>query len=207
MTVFSDFNHILNDSERAYIREWLRSSNTDMLHMLQVSGLAMRLFDETMDLHGEDRKARRILLFAALLHDIGFSVDERKHHKHSRDLILEKGIQGLNRTEVDMVACVARYHRKAEPKPGHKIYRDLDPSQRKTVRSLAALLRLADGLDRSHHTKVRNLEVELRPGYATLILYSDEALGLELQGVEKKKPYFESLFQLRLSTDIRHAGS
>jgi exopolyphosphatase/guanosine-5'-triphosphate,3'-diphosphate pyrophosphatase len=101
-----------------------------------------------------------VLACAALLHDTGLSQDALKHHKRSRDIILDAKLPDFTKLERKMAACVARYHRKAEPDPKHKHFRDLTRREQRVVTHLAALLRLADGLDRAHIGSVSGLTLE-----------------------------------------------
>src|SRR5690606_15111001 len=104
-------------------------------------------------LHGLEGPDRTLLMAAALLHDCGKLISSNRHHKHSRYLILHSGIEGLDESEVDMVAMIARYHRGPRPRKTHSRYGELDSSDRKRVKKLAALLRIADGLDSDHDQK------------------------------------------------------
>jgi exopolyphosphatase/guanosine-5'-triphosphate,3'-diphosphate pyrophosphatase len=131
-------------------------------HSRQDARLAVALFDLTSDLHHLDEEYRDLLEAAALLHDIGYWLTGySRHHKSSHQLILEAKWPMLGERETRIMANVARYHRGAKPKPSHSSFAALDPDDQDAVTVLGALLRLADGLDRSHFDAVRALDVWL----------------------------------------------
>lgn len=166
----------------------------DESHALHVARLSLLLFDQLQAEHGLGERDRRILLAAAILHDIGQFVAYRKHHKHSCYLILHAELPGLGEGEVPFAALVARYHRRADPEDHHEIFRDLGPPDRERVRKLAALLRIADALDREHHQRVRDLRVRRDGSGTTLHLNSEGDLLLERWALRKKARLFESVF-------------
>jgi exopolyphosphatase/guanosine-5'-triphosphate,3'-diphosphate pyrophosphatase len=126
----------------------------DQAHGELVSKLAAQLFDDLQSVHGFGERDRLLLRAAAVLHDVGDFVRYDGHHKHSYYLILHADIMGLTPDERAIVANVARYHRKSSPDPSHPNFRDLDKDARGKVRGLAAILRVADALDREHLGKV-----------------------------------------------------
>jgi len=148
------------DRSLAAIRRLAREVDPEPAHAFQVCRLAQIFFDRTKEIHGLDRDARRLITAAALLHDIGHTISVQGHHKHARDLILDYDLNGFTDRERSIVACVARYHRKAHPRPGHKVFADLVHDDQTLVTRLAALLRIADGLDRAHDAAVRDIRVK-----------------------------------------------
>jgi exopolyphosphatase/guanosine-5'-triphosphate,3'-diphosphate pyrophosphatase len=199
----TDYASSLSDTQREFIRNWIATARVDRLHLIQVARLATRIFDQTAELHGEPPASRSLLEAAALLHDIGFEIDENRHHKRSRDLILERGLPEFTPARVQAVACVARYHRKAEPDEKHDEFASLDPALRETALRLSAIIRLADGLDRSHHNCVNDIEIRIDAKEVRLILTAAVSLGNELEGLDKKKGLFEKLFQRRVTAEAR----
>lgn len=157
--------------------QWWRAMgarhNFDYRHSVQVCRLSLALFDELRDVHGLGPRDRTILMAASLLHDIGAHRSKGKapkgapghehphHHKRSQRIILEEGVPGLDDEEVAIVACTARYHTHALPHKSHHHFRDLGKEGRDRVRRLAALLRIADSLDRRHASMVRDLRCVL----------------------------------------------
>ena len=125
-------------------------------HSDQVAKLALELYDGLQDWHSYPARTRELLHSAALLHDIGWSQtpDGKGHHKESARLIREYKWRHLLPEEMELVAQVARYHRKAPPQPDHEEFQALKPSAQKTVMILGGILRLADALDRTHTARI-----------------------------------------------------
>jgi exopolyphosphatase/guanosine-5'-triphosphate,3'-diphosphate pyrophosphatase len=130
-------------------------------HGQQVARLALALFDGTAHALGLGPAARELLEYAALLHDIGHAIDHDRHHRHTHYLIRNAELLGFEPEEIEVVAAVARGHRKQIPKPGDPHLRALRAPVRRRVRSLAAILRLADGLDRTRFGVVKRLDIRL----------------------------------------------
>lgn len=133
-------------------------------HGRQVARLALSLFDATAVELGLPDSSRELLEYAALLHDIGHAVDHGRHHHHSSYLIRTGELLGFEPVEIDLVALVARSHRKQLPKPSDPDLCALPPSQRRRVRALGALLRLADALDRTQFGVVKRITVSHQAG-------------------------------------------
>jgi len=168
-------------------------------HSLQTARLAVRLFDLTASLHGLGRREREWLEYAALLHDIGYSIHYQKHHEHSFYLIQNAALDAFDPSEVEIVARVAFFHRGASPKPGHPMLAGSKPWQQQTIRTLAALLRVADALDRTHASRVEQLYCSIRPKRVKLEVISPWAVDLELDAAIEHGRLFEKVFERRLS--------
>ena len=130
-------------------------------HSHHIAGLATSLFDQTQPLHGLGKREREWLQYAALLHDVGYLIHDRQHHKHAYYVIKNSNIPGLTAEEIEIIANVARYHRGALPGTHHLPYKALPSGHRKTLVVLSALLRIADGLDRSHFSVIQGVQVKL----------------------------------------------
>jgi exopolyphosphatase / guanosine-5'-triphosphate,3'-diphosphate pyrophosphatase len=170
----------------------------DEAHGAHVCRLATSLYDQLREQHGLGASERRILLAAAMLHDIGSFISYKRHHKHSFYLISNSELPGLKPREILLAATVARYHRKAEPAADHEPYNVLNRAEQELVRRLAALLRLADALDRDHCQRVQRV-VAARAG-KELVLQLDGAgdLLLERWSLQRRADLFESEFGLRV---------
>ena len=168
-------------------------------HSLQTAKLAVRLFDLTASLHGLGRREREWLEYAALLHDIGYSIHYQKHHEHSFYLIQNAALDAFDPSEVEIVARVARFHRGASPSPKHPALAGSKPWQQKTIRTLAALLRVADALDRTHASRVEQLYCSIRPKRVKLEVISPWAVDLELDAAIEHGRLFEKVFKRRLT--------
>ena len=131
-------------------------------HASQVAKLSLTLFDATQDEHDLGPREREWLEFGALLHDVGSHINYEAHHKHAYYLIRHGELRGFDPEEVEVIGLVARYHRQATPKKSHEGFDRLSGRLRRTVRILGALVRLAEGLDRSHTQVIRGVTVVKR---------------------------------------------
>lgn len=170
----------------------------DLAHGRHVAALALALFDQLHELHGLGRTDRSILMAAALLHDIGVFIGYKRHHKHSLYIISQSELPGFTPTEILMVANVARYHRKGEPAEHHDQFMELSGSERGRVSRLAAILRLADALDREHRQAVRDIRLDRSDGSVRLDLRGSGDLLLERWAVQRKAALFERTFGLKV---------
>jgi exopolyphosphatase/guanosine-5'-triphosphate,3'-diphosphate pyrophosphatase len=128
-------------------------------HAQQVARLALSVFDQTRSVHGMSDREREWLEYGALLHDIGVHISYERHHRHSYYLIKNGDLRGFDPQETEVIALIARYHRQATPKKSHEGYGDVPGVLRKKVRALSAMVRLAEGLDRSHAQALGGLDL------------------------------------------------
>ncbi|MCA9497872.1 MAG: Ppx/GppA family phosphatase [Nitrospirales bacterium] len=162
-------------------------------HSHHVAKLALSLFDQTQSMHHLGEREREWLEYGALLHDIGHQICESKHHKHTYYLMTHADLPGFSSEEVVVMANVARYHRRGQPKIKHQGFRLLDREQRKVVSCLSAMLRIADGLDRSHFSVVRKISIELGTPLRLHVFFRYDP-ELELWTTERRKKLFEKTF-------------
>jgi exopolyphosphatase/guanosine-5'-triphosphate,3'-diphosphate pyrophosphatase len=127
-------------------------------HTARVTKLALAIFDQTAELHGLGAREREWLDHAAVLHDVGMHISHEGHHRHSYYLIKHGDLRGFEPEEIDVLALVARYHRGA-PKKSHDEFARMRGPLRRTIRTLSAILSIAEGLDRSHAEVVGSVEV------------------------------------------------
>ena len=167
-------------------------------HAQTVSRFALALFDATKRLHKLGEDERVLLEVAALLHDIGYYIGTRDHHKNSWYLITASPLVGVSELEKDVIALVARYHTRSTPKPNHKEFTDLSPKRRRTVLMLAALLRLGEALDREHANKVQSLKLIVRPKKVTLRLTGEGDMLLEKWALSYGSKLFEKTFKRKV---------
>lgn len=172
----------------------------DQAHGELVASFAMALFDDMAGYHGFGERERLLLRAAALLHDVGDYVRYDGHHKHSYYLIQHSDIMGLTPDERAIVANVARYHRKSPPDPSHPNFRDLDKEARSKVRSLSAILRIADALDREHLGKVKSVraDIDAKGRKMSLVVTGDEERELEEWTVRAKSELLRDVFDLEV---------
>ncbi len=166
----------------------------DRAHADQVTRIALSLFDQLAESLGLDRANRPLLESAALLHDVGYYVAYDRHHKHSYHLIAHSALPGFTQRELTMVAAIARYHTKALPKRGHEAWAAVEPADRATVKALAALLRIADGLDRGRGERVRSVHATDDGSTVRFRVHGTGDLHAEAYGFNKKKDLFEDTF-------------
>jgi exopolyphosphatase/guanosine-5'-triphosphate,3'-diphosphate pyrophosphatase len=162
-------------------------------HAQQVARLATSLFDQTRPVHGFTDREREWLEYAAFMHDIGVHISYPRHHKHSYYLIKNGDLRGFEPSEIEFMALVARYHRSNTPKKSHEGMRDLKGSDRRMVRMLAALLRLAEGLERSHSQVVSKLELHDRRKDYLLQVRANGDAELELWAAHRQRAPLEAL--------------
>ena len=162
-------------------------------HANQVARLAVSLFDQTRAVHGLSDYERQWLEYAALLHDIGVHISYDQHHKHTYYLIKNGELRGFEPDEIETIALVARYHRRATPSRRHAGYADLGRTRRRVIRTLAALLRLSESLDRSHAQAVSGVRLTDRGDDAILQVRTTGDAELELWAAARHLTPFEHL--------------
>lgn len=167
----------------------------DPAHTEHVARLALGLFDETASagLHEGDRRERELLWAACALHDIGMSVDYDDHHKHSRYLVLNAGLPGFTPAELALVAQATRYHRKGMPHPG-PLAPLLTKQDLQRLDRMAALLRLAEDLERSRDQSVREAHIRVDGEAARLTLVSDDDTAVPRWAAKREVELFSRAF-------------
>ena len=141
--------------------EMLEKYSNNSSHPQEVRRLAMMIFDGVNETLKEmSNKQRTYLENAALLHDIGYYIDSKSHNKHSQKMILDYGLKDFNERQKEIISCVCRYHRGSLPdKKEHEVYCHFDKKDRKIVKRLGGILRIADGLDRAHVSLIKKIRV------------------------------------------------
>lgn len=185
---------------------FMESVDPEPVHARQVHRLMRSLLLSSRDLHRFTPAQTALAESAALLHDIGWSrsnrSDGKSHHKHSAAMIREKAWTNFSPAEVEITAQIARYHRKKMPGVQHREFILLSAGEQEFVCRAAALLRLADALDRSHKNLI--LDARLRPGEKAwaVLAWSHAGGGEEPFGFAKKKDLFERTFKCPVSLSI-----
>jgi exopolyphosphatase/guanosine-5'-triphosphate,3'-diphosphate pyrophosphatase len=187
---------------RASVAGLARRCNSDIAHSQHVAQLALRLFDETVSLHGLGERDREMLEFAALSHDIGQHVSRKGHQRHAAYLIEHAELRGLEPSEVAFLSALVRHHRRGEPRPSEERYGALDDADRERLRKLAAILRVADGLDRGRRGVVDDLHAEINPDLVVLRLVTHDDPELELWGARRRRDLFEKVFGRELEVAV-----
>jgi exopolyphosphatase/guanosine-5'-triphosphate,3'-diphosphate pyrophosphatase len=177
--------------------------HSDPRHGDHVMKLCRHLFTHLQPLHQMGDHEALLLQCAAILHEVGSYISPRSHHKHSQYIILNSEIFGLDRLDITIVALVARYHRHSTPRPDHPHYADLSADDRVRVCKLAALLRVADALERTHHQRVQQIGVHIQGDKLVLKLNGISDAAVEKLAMQSKADLFTQTFGLTvvLETD------
>ncbi len=195
------------DLRRRSLLELMRRCETSgrlVPHGRHVAALALSIFDQLAPLHGLGPVERQILEFAALVHDVGEHIAFERHERHTEYLVRNADLRGFAPEEVKLVALVARYHRGVSPKRRHPEFGALPRWWRRAVRRLAAILRIADGLDRSHFQVVRAVAASVERRRVVLSVDAAEDAELELFTAKRKGRLFERVFGRAL--EVRALG-
>ena len=184
----------------SFVVETARTHDPDPAHGEQATTLALALFDGLSPIHKYGPGERRLLEIAARLHDIGWShVVSGKHHKVSRDLIMELDIPGLDEQDRLVCALIARYHTKALPDASrHRRFASLDPDRRLLVEWLAGVLRVADALDRMHNNVVGRLACKIGDKRVTIRLKAPGGCRREIERARQKQDLLERKTKRRI---------
>jgi exopolyphosphatase/guanosine-5'-triphosphate,3'-diphosphate pyrophosphatase len=167
-----------------------------------VAALSLQLFDALRPLHALPAAARGLLESAALLHDIGHLISYPGHHKHTYYLVKNGNLRGFSPLEIETIALVARYHRQSHPKRRHPAFGVLPKPARRTVRTLAGILRVADALDRSHRQVVRAVRIVERNGTLRLRCETRGNSDLEAWGVPRRTELLAGCLEKPLRLDF-----
>jgi exopolyphosphatase / guanosine-5'-triphosphate,3'-diphosphate pyrophosphatase len=173
-------------------------------HAQQVARLALAIFDQTRSVHGLGDRERTWLEYAALLHDIGVHISYGRHHRHSYYLIKNGDLRGFDPDEIEMVALIARYHRQATPKKAHEGFGDLRGPARRAVRALAAMVRLAEGLDRSHARALSGIELYPASDHYLARLHARGDAELELWAAHRHAGPLERMLGRPVRFEVVH---
>lgn len=196
-------NEAIPDPRRRSVVHLGRRLNFEEGHSEQVARLALSIFDQTAERHGLGAREREWLEFAAVLHDVGNHIAHSRHHRHSYYLILHGELMGFDPKEIQLIATLARYHRKGGPKDGDEELEALPNGMRAAVAPLAAILRLADALDRSHFSVVRSVKLAGKGKEMTMSVHTGgHDAELELWAARRKGELFEQVFGARLTMEV-----
>jgi len=185
-------------SWRESVLEFARSCHFDEEHSRQVGRLALEIFQALAPRFGFTDKDRRLLEAAALLHDIGYFINYSSHHKHSYHLIRHADLFGFTPRERELIANIARYHRKSLPKKKHDQYTRLAAEDQLLVSRFGGILRLCDGLDRRRNSVVQGVDCTLSAGTLRLSLRGADDMSVELFGAKEKSDLFLAACRLKL---------
>ncbi len=184
-----------------------RHFHFDEAHALHVGSLARKLFHKMLDHHQLDPRYETILYVAAVLHEIGLFINSTSYHKHSMYLIRNSELFGIGPTNLELIALVARYHRRASPKQSHRQYRVLDREQRVVVSKLAAILRIAVALDASRNQRIHSVNVSEANGSLVICTSDVDDLTHEQLTLEESGSLFKETYGLPVLFSAGTGGS
>ncbi|MDR0273410.1 MAG: HD domain-containing protein, partial [Clostridiales bacterium] len=182
------------------VRELATRHNANIAHCEIVRDFAIMIFNRIKKLHGLESRDQLLLIAAAFLHDIGESVNTLDHHKISYEMVRRSDIVGLTQTEQRIVALICLYHSSS---PDLKFCKNLPTETIVRISKLAAMLRLADSMDRSHTQKSKNAEVKLSDTSLTITINTNANLSLEQWAFSEKGRFFEEVFGIKAALKIK----
>lgn len=201
----------LRDVARRSVRQLADRCDDDPAHSAHVADLATTLFDQTTALHGLDARWRHVLEAAALLANVGLVISHSKHHLHSYYVIRNSDLVGFTDHEIELIALIARYHRKGHPKATHPEFMRLELPDQQAVRRLAGLLRVAIGLDRRHDHRVSTVSTRRVRGTLEVMVYPDPTqdgdVSLEVYAAQERSDLLAAELELPVRLSVSRKPS
>ena len=181
-----------------WARDWARKYRSNIEHCEQVARLADKIFLALQSGYDLPLPSREVLHAAALLHDVGYLLSHERHNQHAYHLILHSALPGFTAREVELIANVARYQCGPAPKKSHPNFAQLVTEDRRQVRKLSAILRLADALDRTRSRRAADVSLKLTRERALLCVEAGSPPEVELEECRRRRRHFEKAFDLPL---------
>lgn len=198
MTYVEETEYIESPRRRS-VMELVNKCNWHEQHSRHVAKLALQLFDHFQEELELDDVDRELLEYSSFMHDIGYHISHRKHHKHALYIIRNSDLKGFKENEIEIMANVSRYHRRSTPKSRHKHYDKLPKEEKERVKKLSGIIRIADGLDRSHYQNVQGMAIETTPDEVLIKIKTESEPQLEIWGAMRKNALFEEITGRTLS--------
>jgi len=176
------------------VRQLARECDYEKQHSEHVTFLALNLFDELKPLHKLTEKDRFLLNCAGILHDTGWIRGQKGHHKTAMKLILNSQTLPFPDRQKRIIALIARYHRKALPKDSHPLFTLLSNRDKQKIRILGGILRIADGLDRTHTSAVKSVKCDLSGKDIIMGCKATRPSDLEMEAASKKSNLLKQAF-------------
>jgi exopolyphosphatase/guanosine-5'-triphosphate,3'-diphosphate pyrophosphatase len=200
----ADLDNVKDNSLKlASVIELARTCESEYEHVTHVSNLTLRLYDDLASLHNMEPADRFLLQCASILHDIGWVDGWKNHHKAALQIILETPMLSFNHRDRLIIGSIARYHRKALPILGHDHFAAMNIDDRHKVKVLAGFLRLADGLDRTHRGKIRDIHCKIKKQRIEIICASAFPAIEEQKGGIEKADLLSLVFDREVSIKIK----
>ena len=198
MFAYHVFAKILIQIMELSTEELLKKYSKNISHPQEVRRICMMLFEEaSRKVFEMSQVEKKYLESAALLHDIGYYKEAKGHNKHSMKMIIKEGLSGFSEQETKIIACIARYHRGSLPdKEEHDVYNTLEKHERKIVKRLGGILKLADGLDKAHKSIIEKikLDYDYKNSIVKVFLVTNGEL-LDISAAIRKRDLFEVGFK------------
>ena len=191
----------------APVLAFARSVDFEEVHALQVAVLAQQLFGYLPPAKKNKAWEPEWLEYAAVLHDIGYINGVRKHHRIAEEMIRKADLKGFRQIEQRVIAAVARAHRKRYPAESDPVFAGLENAERESVMRLAAVLRVADGLDRTHRALVRSVSMRIWNAEARISCLAGGGVDEELRSAKKKSDLLSSYLGVPVEFDVVSSGA
>lgn len=185
------------------VRTLARKFAYNEAHANQVSMLALSIYDQLAPLHQFGETERELLHYAALLHEIGYHINRSGYHKHGQYIINNSNLRGFSSNELLIMANLVRYHRKSLPNPEHLHYNVLLPENKRLVKQLAGILRLAVNLDKAHRKAILATHISFTDEEVLLAVEGADDLTFEIEAALEKRQLFEKAFGRKLRLEQR----
>jgi len=192
------------EDRRAAVEDFAKNCGVDLPHARQVARIAGSLWQQLagpLELKPEDRE---LIEAAAVLANVGYLINFEGHHKHSYHLIVNSELPGFERRQLQLLANVARYHRGTRPKQRHENFAELSPEDQQRVKALAAILRLALALDRTHQQHVADVRARVRDDVVRIVIQSQGDADVDVWAAERKVDLFEKVFGRKVRFSARN---
>ncbi len=198
-------NHNLAHLRYETIINLAQRYNSNMDHCINVRDIALSIFDDLNTIHKLDEYDREMLEAATYLHDIGYYIAHDKHHLHSYYLISQSVMPGFNNDEAEMIALVARYHRKSMPKLKHPEFSIISEEKQYKIRVMSGILRIAEGIDRRQLQIIKSARANIKDGEILISLYPDNNKiypDIELWGASRRTDLLELSIGKKINFEI-----
>jgi exopolyphosphatase / guanosine-5'-triphosphate,3'-diphosphate pyrophosphatase len=193
----------LNDVRYQSLLHLAENSHYDKTHCDLIQRFSNKIFDSVSAEYELNSKDKEHLEAASMLHDIGHSISHAQHHRHTYYLIRNSELLGFNDEEIEIIANIARYHRKSHPKAKHENFDKLSAKNKDKVRKLSGILRIADGLDRGHNSTIKDIEIEKNKNSYKIKVCPNNKIDttLEIWGANIRKELFEESFGYKVTIE------
>lgn len=212
--VYDTFEKLKSRSEKSYlinlrletVKELARKYNIDLEHSRIIKNIALKIFDETSEIHKLGVYERELLEYSAYLHDVGYWISHDQHHKNSYYIITHSDLPGFTNDEAEIIGLIARYHRKSHPKKKHQEFSSLSSDKQYAIKVLAGILRIAEGIDRRQKGYVDDVIIEKSKSNGSGLLNIkllpkniNQSIDIEIWGALRRKLLLEETLSININ--------